>query len=59
MAYLRIRILERVVVFNVVRNGGSGKSLINISDQRKTNSVVNVRIIVHYSFEGGSLCPEH
>ena len=59
LAYLRFRVLEQVLVFKVVRNGGSGKSLRNISDQGQTNSVANVRIIVNYSFEGGSLCPEH
>jgi hypothetical protein len=59
MAYLRFRVLEQEQVFKVVRNGGSGKSLRNVSDQGQTNSLANVRIIVNYSFEGGSLCPEH
>ena len=55
MAYLEIRILERVVVFNVVRNGGCGKSKCNIMNQGQVNSLANVRIIVKYSFEGGLL----
>ena len=56
MAFFRFRVLEQMLEFKVVRNGGSGKSLRSVSDQGQTNSVANVRVIVNYSFEGGLLC---